>query len=376
MKPVKIIFFDGYPYLGGGQTVLLALVDAARQFAEHVCVAFPTGGPLEEVVRARFGSSVEIVHIPEMRFSYGRKELRDFVRMAGYMMANASRIRLARRHDLLYVNAARYFLPVALLSALTGRKACYHLHLDHSKVEKWLIAQIARLPTTALLVANSTFTSNKLVAAQPKLSASPKLVVVENALPAPFNGISFVDRFTSPPTPLHVAVIGVLRPEKGQDIAVALARTLPEIHLHLIGRPGEGAEDWVARLRAEASPNVTFHGPVTDVPATIGRIGVHVNLVPSRWEEPFGMVAIEGMACSCVTVVRDSGALPDIAAKTGAIIYKGGLDDLLVVIRRLLATPAADLGRLAYRQFDSTTTAYGLDRFVAQVSQMMAAVCH
>src|SRR5690606_40338743 len=40
-------------------------------------------------------------------------------------------------------------------------------------------------------------------------------------------------------------------------------------------------------------------------------------LVPSRWEEPFGNVALEGMACGCIPVVSDGGGLAEAVGHAG-----------------------------------------------------------
>lgn len=47
-----------------------------------------------------------------------------------------------------------------------------------------------------------------------------------------------------------------------------------------------------------------------------------VLVVPSLWEEPFGMVAIEGMAASLPLIVTDSGGLLEIVTEDNAIIVK------------------------------------------------------
>ncbi len=52
-------------------------------------------------------------------------------------------------------------------------------------------------------------------------------------------------------------------------------------------------------------------------------------VVPSRWEEPFGIVALEGMACGCVPVVARAGGLPEAVDTAGVVFEKGGLADCL-----------------------------------------------
>tara|TARA_Y100000310_G_scaffold242976_1_gene247297 strand:- start:5224 stop:6384 length:1161 start_codon:yes stop_codon:yes gene_type:complete len=41
---------------------------------------------------------------------------------------------------------------------------------------------------------------------------------------------------------------------------------------------------------------------------------------PSRWGEPFGMVAIEAMSCKTPVIGTNAGAIPEVIAKTGIII--------------------------------------------------------
>jgi glycosyltransferase involved in cell wall biosynthesis len=60
-------------------------------------------------------------------------------------------------------------------------------------------------------------------------------------------------------------------------------------------------------------------------------------LVPSIWEEPFGMVALEGMACGCVPIVSDGGGLPDAVGKAGLTFQRGNVDALVSAMQKLLS---------------------------------------
>ncbi|WP_128543333.1 glycosyltransferase family 4 protein [Larkinella soli] len=62
-------------------------------------------------------------------------------------------------------------------------------------------------------------------------------------------------------------------------------------------------------------------------------------LVPSFWEEPFGNVALEGMACGCLPLVSDGGGLPDAVGKAGLTFARGDVDAMVACIRRLLDDP-------------------------------------
>jgi glycosyltransferase involved in cell wall biosynthesis len=370
-KTTSIALFDQYPFLGGGQIVLLAIAEAAQRVARRTVVYAPTGGALEQMIRQRFGAAVEIMDTPEPRMTHGRKGIADALRLCIFSVAFAFRhCRRMRKVDLMYGNGPRQFPGLLLLSFLTSRLCCYHVHIDHSLIEKRLIAFAARLPSTFKVIVNSDFVYRRLVEAIPELAQNPKILVIENALDASYAARIFVDRFQSPQRTWDVVVLGVLRPQKGQDIAVELARRVPSMHIHLIGRPGPGAEEWVNELKAEAPANVTFHGPVTDVPATVDRLNARINLMPSRWEEPFGLAAIEGMACSCITIVSRRGALVDIAGKTGAIVYGDDTNGLVAAVEQLQSLDLRHLSMMAAQQFNATMNAYHPEQYIGRVSSL------
>jgi glycosyltransferase involved in cell wall biosynthesis len=51
-------------------------------------------------------------------------------------------------------------------------------------------------------------------------------------------------------------------------------------------------------------------------------------VIPSRWREPFGVVALEGLACGCVVLASDGGGLPDAVGPAGLLFKRGRLADL------------------------------------------------
>ena len=60
-------------------------------------------------------------------------------------------------------------------------------------------------------------------------------------------------------------------------------------------------------------------------------------LVPSVWEEPFGLVALEGMACGCLPIVSNCGGLPNAIGNAGLTFRKGDVDNLVDVLTELLS---------------------------------------
>lgn len=72
-------------------------------------------------------------------------------------------------------------------------------------------------------------------------------------------------------------------------------------------------------------------------------------LIPSIWEEPFGNVALEGMACGCVPVVSDGGGLVDAVGNAGITCKRGDVNSLAESIMKVLNDPRMedDLRRAA-----------------------------
>ncbi|HTP40135.1 MAG TPA: glycosyltransferase family 4 protein [Steroidobacteraceae bacterium] len=61
-----------------------------------------------------------------------------------------------------------------------------------------------------------------------------------------------------------------------------------------------------------------------------------ILVVPSRWEEPFGVVALEGVACGCVVVGSDGGGLPDAMGPCGLAYERGNAQALADSLERML----------------------------------------
>jgi glycosyltransferase involved in cell wall biosynthesis len=99
--------------------------------------------------------------------------------------------------------------------------------------------------------------------------------------------------------------LGRLSPEKGVG---TLIRAWQQVPARLVV-VGEGPE--AAQLRAEAPPGVTFRGRVSFT--DLGRVlaGARALLVPSRWYEPAGRVALEAYASGVPVVASRIGALPE-----------------------------------------------------------------
>jgi len=65
----------------------------------------------------------------------------------------------------------------------------------------------------------------------------------------------------------------------------------------------------------------------------------HVLVVPSTWQEPFGIVALEGLACGCATVVSKAGGLPQAVGGQGRMFEVGNAEDAAKVLAAARTEP-------------------------------------
>ncbi len=133
--------------------------------------------------------------------------------------------------------------------------------------------------------------------------------------------------------------LGRVHPDKGVHLAIDAARAagLPIV---VAGKCTEPVELEYLRTHVEPrlGPDVTLVGPVdaTEKRALLSRAAALV--FPITWDEPFGMVMIEAMACGTPVVALRRGSVPEVVVDgvTGILCDSPDqLPDAIHVARRL-----------------------------------------
>ncbi len=137
--------------------------------------------------------------------------------------------------------------------------------------------------------------------------------------------------------------VGRLVSDKGAALLVQALDRLRQNgltpQLTIIGDGPERAvlEQQVAALKLSSQIHFTGSQPQAQVAQ---RLRQHqILVVPSLWEEPFGVVALEGAACGCVVLGSDGGGLPEAIGPTGTTFKRGEVDDLVLKLSHLLRHP-------------------------------------
>ena len=81
---------------------------------------------------------------------------------------------------------------------------------------------------------------------------------------------------------------------------------------------------------------VTFAGTLTEEPLVRTLNRHRIMVVPSRLAEPFGVVALEGIACGCALIGSARGGLPDAIGPCGLFFPNHDASALASRLRLLL----------------------------------------
>jgi spore coat protein SA len=161
--------------------------------------------------------------------------------------------------------------------------------------------------------------------------------------------------------------VGRLDPEKGVlQLIQAYARVLqshPDATLVIGGATGFGTHKETAYVRQvhelanavvrDCSGKIQFTGYIDhdrDLPSWFQRATIFVS--PSLFEEPFGLVNAEAMACATPVVGANRGGIPEVLGNAGWLADPEDTPNFAATISALLAQPDCQrqLGRAAHQR--------------------------
>jgi glycosyltransferase involved in cell wall biosynthesis len=137
--------------------------------------------------------------------------------------------------------------------------------------------------------------------------------------------------------------LGRLVSDKGADLLLQALRLLKEggltPRLTVIGGGPEAEPLQALARQLDVAAQVDFVGPLGGQELARLLNARRVLAVPSRWAEPFGIVALEGIACGCGVVGSREGGLVDAIGPCGITFPNGDVPALAAALREALTRP-------------------------------------
>ena len=320
MPAPRVLHISPFVDMSGANYSLLTLVEELAKSGPAYVLALVDG---ELAARARAVGAIVGTAFPTAQLGGARTG--RWLRMAGAInrMISEHGIQLIHAHS---APANRYAWPVAKLRGIpliTHQRDNYRSDYFH-----------AGLGLANHIICNSRWVFSTL---PPKLQR--KASVVHNAVSIPDEALS-ASRVRG--SPLVIGMAGRCVPDKGQDLLITAFQPLAErydVQLLIKGMDGSPFSQALAQQVAQAPPAARDRIrllPYDNDMASFYK-SVDVVVVPSRYAEPFGRVAIEAMAWNKATIAAGHGGLLEIIQhdKNGLLFEPGNVEDLTKQMERI-----------------------------------------
>lgn len=302
---MKILFFSPffYPKTGGLETVALYMAKGLHELGHDVQLINYTNLNAEKELNVQFC----IIRNPSS-FTF----LKHFLRCDVFIHHNVS---------------LKGIWPLLLFPKKKWMVLHHLTYYNHDKIT--LLENIKRqLSRFSFNVSCSKYVNNTL----PK-----KGKVIYNAYDDKiFNDLQI------PRIPHSIVFVGRLVSDKGCDLLIDALELITSkqafnnVKLSIIGDGPERINLTKAITEKNLEETVSFKGILTGE-ALAAEINRHeIMVIPSRWKEPFGIVALEGIACGCVPIYTDEGGLIEACGIIGKSFRRNDLKNLVTNIEDVL----------------------------------------
>lgn len=181
-----------------------------------------------------------------------------------------------------------------------------------------------------LVLAVSDFTKSEAMdRARPK-----RIVVIHNAVDTEKFQPASSDEEREDAVVTVASGLGDIIILKGLDVFVKTAGLLPNVKFTILGLTDENMQA-LKGLISSANVKLCGYMDQEELLAYYQEAKVYCQL---SYRESFGIATAEAMACGCIPVVTDRGALPEVVGDAGFVVHYGDLESTVVSVECALRT--------------------------------------
>ena len=285
-----------------------------------------------------------------------RNPLRSLAKGAnvlGYALGVRRLVRLLKA-DIVYVHNDP--MLALLIGKRAGQRLVLHMHNDHlsATLLKPILSRVLEQTDQVLCV--SEHIRHSACDASPKHAL--KLATVLNATDPDFFKHYAVDEARQPwrrnngaAGAFHFLYVGRLTEDKGVHVLIeaftAVHQRFPQVRLVIAGSSffaDAPSTDYQRRLAIQAAAltdAIEFTGFVPHDRLRYLYSGADAVVVPSIWQEPFGLVVIEAMSSQTCVIATRVGGIPEVVRheETGLLIAPDDAHALVSAMTRVLLDP-------------------------------------
>lgn len=246
------------------------------------------------------------------------------------LLSKLCKAALTEKFDIVYVANAPRFLPFLAICPTT---AILTLHSPLSNFRKFFFKEYKkRYPHI-----HFTALSKSHAKPEPKLFSA----IVNN-------GIEVKNfKFNKNPDD-SLLIVGRIAKEKGISTAIKIAKKTKN-KLVIVGRKTED-EYWHKKVKPHIGGNIKFAGlvPYNEMPKFYRN--AKALLFPIEWQEPFGLVMIEAMACGTPVIAFKCASVPEVIKDkvTGFICKPNDLNSMARAVKKIYQMPEAEYRKMRY----------------------------
>lgn len=377
---MKILFYNHTGQVSGAERVMLMILARLDRKSFDPLVLCPAPGPLQKKVVAS-GVRTKGLNSLEARFTWRVDRLAHYLKSFFRVVRELRQNVVSFSPDLIHANSIRAGLVATAATFDLGTPIVWHLHdLLPRHPLSTAIRIVAALSTRTRMIAVSDAVARNFCGRLARVMKK-RVSVILNGIDLERFGPGSIGRKAirqglglNGATPV-LGIVGQLTPRKGQlELLHAFARSLEEIPqavLLIVGAPLFNRDHEYEQQLQRASESLGIANRVLMLGARDDIAGIMQALdllVINSSAEPFGLVALEAMACGTPVLAAATGGLAEIVDhdKNGWLVAPEN-EQMLVDAIACLGTQPTLRARLAEAGRQTVTSHFSADRYLQEI---------